>query len=58
MGKTIFRTRVAVLVEVALHEQRLAACHGDKLLIDKEEQRYESNPLWVSIDENPGTLGV
>jgi len=57
MRKTIFRTTVAVLVEAALHEQRLKACGFDKSLIDKEERRYDSNPLWVSPPEKPGTLG-
>lgn len=56
MMKTIFRSRVAVMVEAALHEQRLKACGNDKLLIEKEEKRYNSNPLWVSPPEKPGTL--
>lgn len=54
MKKTIFRNLVAVLVEAALHEQRLKACGDDKSLIDKEERCYESNPLWVVPPQEAG----
>ena len=57
MKKIIFRSLVAVLVEAALHEQRLKACGYDKLLIDKEERRYESNPLWVGAAQETGDPG-
>lgn len=57
MEKMIPRTRPAILVEIALHEQRLAACDGDKWLMFKEMQRYESNPTYIIVGQKAGDPG-
>lgn len=58
MKKIIMKTLVARLVAVAIHRQRLLACKGHKLLMQKEIDRHERTPVAIRIYQKAGDPGA